>query len=152
MLFLREDNGLGEIPELPPVVLRMNQSTARLAEIRWYISGTTQSASRPHRCDWLEGKAMLTHSDLPRSAIIILDHLSEDGPLSPHQISHKTRLPTRTVSFALQKLIGQKLCRRIPNLQDMRKPLYLVDDQRARDLKAQIDRLRAESGLIFRPR
>ncbi|MFX1260570.1 MAG: MarR family transcriptional regulator [Promethearchaeota archaeon] len=77
--------------------------------------------------------------ELPRSAIIILDKLTHDGPLTPKDISTRVDLAPRTVSFALRKLMGQRLCRKIPNLQDMRQPLYLADVERARELRMRFE-------------
>lgn len=73
--------------------------------------------------------------ELPRSAIIVLDRLTHEGPMTPKDISSKVNLAPRTVSFALRKLIGHELCRKIPNLQDMRQPLYLANLERARELQ-----------------
>ncbi len=73
--------------------------------------------------------------ELPRSAIIVLDRLTSDGPMTPKDISNKVDLAPRTVSFALRKLIGQELCKKIPNLRDMRQPLYLADAEKARELR-----------------
>lgn len=77
--------------------------------------------------------------ELPRSAIIVLDKLTHDGPLTPKDISTRVDLAPRTVSFALRKLMGQRLCRKIPNLQDMRQPLYLADVERARELRMKFE-------------
>ena len=77
--------------------------------------------------------------ELPRSAIIVLDKLTHDGPMTPKDISTKVDLAPRTVSFALRKLVGQKLCRKIPNLQDMRQPLYHADVERARELRMKFE-------------
>jgi DNA-binding MarR family transcriptional regulator len=77
--------------------------------------------------------------ELPRSAIIVLDKLTHDGPLTPKDISTRVDLAPRTVSFALRKLMGQRLCRKIPNLQDMRQPLYLADAERARELRLKFE-------------
>ena len=73
--------------------------------------------------------------ELPRSAIIVLDRLQNDGPMTPKDITSKVDLAPRTVSFALRKLMGQKLCKKIPNLRDMRQPLYQADSERARELR-----------------
>ncbi|MBD3405384.1 MAG: MarR family transcriptional regulator [Candidatus Lokiarchaeota archaeon] len=73
--------------------------------------------------------------DLPRSAILVLDRLASEGPMTPKDISKKVDLAPRTISFALRKLLGKKLCRKIPNLQDMRQPLYMADQERARELR-----------------
>jgi DNA-binding MarR family transcriptional regulator len=73
--------------------------------------------------------------NLPRSAIIVLDRLTHDGPMTPKDISSKVDLAPRTVSFALRKLMGHQLCRKIPNLQDMRQPLYLANLERANEIR-----------------
>ncbi|MHA1577837.1 MAG: MarR family transcriptional regulator [Candidatus Thorarchaeota archaeon] len=73
--------------------------------------------------------------DLPRSAVIVLDRLTSEGPLTPKALSSKVDLAPRTVSFALRKLMGQKLCKKIPNLRDMRQPLYLADAEKAKQLR-----------------
>ncbi len=73
--------------------------------------------------------------ELPRSAIIVLHRLQIDGPMTPKDISEKVDLAPRTVSFALRKLVRHKLCHKVPNLQDMRQPLYYVDAERARELR-----------------
>ena len=73
--------------------------------------------------------------DLPRSAVIVLDRLTSEGPLTPKDLSNKVDLAPRTVSFALRKLMGQKLCKKIPNLRDMRQPLYLADAEKTKQLR-----------------
>ncbi|MFW9799615.1 MAG: hypothetical protein ACFFD9_04215 [Candidatus Thorarchaeota archaeon] len=73
-------------------------------------------------------------AELPKSALIVLDFLTKKGPHSPKVISKQANLPLRTVSFALRQLRKLQLCRRIPNLGDMRQPLYLADLDRARAL------------------
>ena len=73
--------------------------------------------------------------DLPRSAVIVLDRLTSEGPLTPKDLSTKVNLAPRTVSFALRKLMRQKLCKKIPNLRDMRQPLYLADAEKAKQLR-----------------
>ncbi|MHA1637976.1 MAG: MarR family transcriptional regulator [Candidatus Thorarchaeota archaeon] len=73
--------------------------------------------------------------DLPRSAVIVLDRLTSEGPLTPKDLTSKVNLAPRTVSFALRKLMRQKLCKKIPNLRDMRQPLYLADAEKAKQLR-----------------
>ncbi|MDF1537876.1 MAG: hypothetical protein P1Q69_03130, partial [Candidatus Thorarchaeota archaeon] len=58
-----------------------------------------------------------------------------DGPMTPKDISNRVDLAPRTVSFALRKLVGQNLCKKIPNLSDMRQPLYLANEDTARELR-----------------
>ncbi|MHA2378137.1 MAG: hypothetical protein ACXADO_13310 [Candidatus Thorarchaeota archaeon] len=81
-------------------------------------------------------------AELPKSALIVLDFLATRGPHSPKVISKKANLPLRTVSFALRQLRRLQLCRRIPNLHDMRQPLYLADAERVKIL------FRATGGIL----
>ena len=73
-------------------------------------------------------------AEIPRSALIVLDFLATRGPHSPKSISTNAKLPLRTVSFALRQLRRLHLCRRIPNLHDMRQPLYLADAEKVKML------------------
>lgn len=93
---------------------------------------------------------MFTPNDIPRSALIILDHLREHGPMAPRDLSRRAKVPLRTVTFALQKLVNIRLLRKVPNLMDMRKPLYHPNLDRIREVEAEIDRLRIMTGLQMR--
>jgi DNA-binding MarR family transcriptional regulator len=79
--------------------------------------------------------------EIPDSGIIVLQCLTKNGPMSPGQISIKEKLPLRTVSYALRKLLGWNLLRRIPNLHDMRKPLYGINSEKVKALKNSQDTL-----------
>lgn len=70
----------------------------------------------------------------PRSTFSILSALITDGPMCPKEISDRLDMAPRTVSFALKKLLSEKILRRIPNLLDMRRPKYHVNMAQARDL------------------
>ena len=72
----------------------------------------------------------------PKSAIAILGALINKGPMCPLEISETLNMAPRTVSFALRKLLGHQLLRKIPNLNDMRRPKYHAVDA-ARDLLQQ---------------
>ena len=96
-----------------------------------------------------DGK-MLTQHDVPRSAIILLDHLTKHGPMAPRDLSKKAKIPLRTVTFALQKLVRMRLLNKTPNLMDMRKPLYHPNIERIREVEAEIERLRIMTGLQMR--
>ena len=93
---------------------------------------------------------MFTPNDIPRSALIILDHIEEHGPAAPRDLSKKTKVPLRTVTFALQKLVRQQLLRKTPNFMDMRKTLYHANNERIRELQADLERLRVLTGLHMR--
>ncbi len=73
----------------------------------------------------------------PKSAIAILGTLFDHGPMCPLEISNKLNMAPRTVSFALRKLLGNQLLRKIPNLSDMRRPKYHVNMEAAKDLLQQ---------------
>lgn len=93
---------------------------------------------------------MFTPNDLPRSALVVLDHLTEHGPMAPRDLSKKSQIPLRTVTFALKKLVRHRLLRKVPNLMDMRKPLYHADVDRIREVETEIERLRLMVGLQMR--
>lgn len=50
----------------------------------------------------------------PESAIAILGALFNHGPMCPLEISNKLNMAPYTVSFALRKLLGNQLLRKIP--------------------------------------
>jgi len=70
----------------------------------------------------------------PRSTFTILSTLICDGPMCPKELSAKLDMAPRTVSFALKKLLRERILRRIPNLSDMRRPKYHVNIEQARTL------------------
>jgi len=65
--------------------------------------------------------------------------LTSEGPMTPKAISSTVDLAPRTVSFALRKLMGKSLCKKIPNLSDMRQPLYAADMERAKALRTRFE-------------
>ncbi|MFX1559739.1 MAG: MarR family transcriptional regulator [Promethearchaeota archaeon] len=69
---------------------------------------------------------------LPKSALRILQFLTKTGPLPPKVISKKANVPLRTVTFALDRLVDIDLCEKVPNLGDMRRTLYVVNQEKAR--------------------
>lgn len=93
---------------------------------------------------------MLSLNDIPRSALLVLDHLSENGPMAPRDIARGSKIPLRTVTYALHKLINQKLLRKVPNLMDMRKQLYHLDAERIRAIEKEITHLRTMAGIHMR--
>ncbi len=93
---------------------------------------------------------MFTQNDIPRSALIILDHIEEHGPMAPRDLAKRSKIPLRTVTFALNKLVTQRLLRKVPNFMDMRKPLYHADFDRIKEVKAEIEKLRIMTGLRMR--
>ena len=93
---------------------------------------------------------MFTPHDIPRSALIVLDHIEEYGPMAPRDLSRKSKIPLRTVTFALKKLLHQRLLHKVPNFMDMRKPLYHPNSERIREMEADLERLRILTGLHMR--
>ncbi|NHJ12977.1 MAG: MarR family transcriptional regulator [Candidatus Thorarchaeota archaeon] len=87
---------------------------------------------------------------LPRSAIMLLDKLVKEGPLTPYGLHEKSKLPMRTVTFALKQLREYSLCKRQHNLVDMRQPLYYANRQRIEELRIDLDRWRTERRIYFR--
>jgi len=70
----------------------------------------------------------------PKSTFAIISTLICEGPMCPKELAVKLEMAPRTVSFALRKLLSEKILRRIPNLQDMRRPKYHVNLDQARVL------------------
>lgn len=93
---------------------------------------------------------MLSLNDIPRSALMVLDHLTENGPMAPRDLSRSSKIPLRTVTFALEKLLKQNLLRKVPHLMDMRKQLYHLDPERIRAIENDIDHLRTIARIHMR--
>ena len=70
--------------------------------------------------------------NLPKSALRILEFLTKSGPLPPRVISKEAKVPLRTVTFALDRLVDSDLCEKVPNLGDMRRTLYVVNQENAK--------------------
>jgi len=62
-----------------------------------------------------------------KSYEVILNILQSTGPMTPIQISKVTSIPPRTVNFALRKMLKKQIVKRVPNLKDMRSPLYYLN-------------------------
>jgi DNA-binding MarR family transcriptional regulator len=90
------------------------------------------------------------NSDLPKSALVVLDHITAEGPIAPREISRRFDVPLRTVTFALKKLMKLNLLKRVPNLVDMRKPQYHTNHQRIHELHDVIELLRIQWGVQLR--
>jgi len=82
----------------------------------------------------VSGLAMITGIRLPKSALLILGILHKRGPMPPRDISKEANVPLRTVTFALDRLVNADICQRVPNLGDMRRTLYVVDQEKARSV------------------
>ncbi len=85
--------------------------------------------------------------NLTKSTLVVLDKLDRDGPMSPQDLAKSSGLAMRTVTLALKTLLTGKFCRRIPNLMDMRKPLYHVDSEKVHQLRREADIWRSMAHL-----
>ena len=130
---------------LNPAVLRSYSSKhAQLVDhafILCFIFGVVEYNTRLRRKRIHRVNKLSINFDLPRSALIVLNHLAVDGPMTPKDLSSKVDLAPRTVSFALRKLLGHQLCRKVPNLNDMRQPLYLADTDRAKEIRVKYEHI-----------
>jgi hypothetical protein len=87
---------------------------------------------------------------IPRSAMILLDQLVKDGPLTPSDMKERSNLAPRTISYALKHLRKYKLCKMRYNLVDMRQPLYYADRRKIEKFQIDMDRWRTERRIYFR--
>ena len=74
-------------------------------------------------------------AELTPTAMVVLRELADKGPMTPLEIRENMGLASRTVSTALRRLTDSRLCRRVPNLLDMRQSLYAADPVRMRELQ-----------------
>lgn len=88
---------------------------------------------------------------LPKSARFILCTLASEGPMTPQDLSSKFNISPRTVSFALRRLVEHRICNKIPNLNDMRQPLYCLNNERIQELDLNIEQIRAKMRMSMRP-
>jgi len=63
-------------------------------------------------------------SDMPPSAKFVLKMLELKGPMSARELAEETRLPERTVRYALAELLRRNLVRKVVNLRDARQIYY----------------------------
>lgn len=75
--------------------------------------------------------SMMSGIRLPKSALLVLQCLDRQGHMPPRDISKTAKVPLRTVTYALGRLVDSNLCQKIPNLYDMRRTLYAVDQEKA---------------------
>ena len=73
--------------------------------------------------------------ELPNSALIVLNSLGSQGPMTPKTIISRIDLPSRTITFALHLLLEEDIVRRVPNLLDMRQPYYHINIERFKELE-----------------
>lgn len=92
----------------------------------------------------------MTEMTLPKSAILVLDTLAEEGPLTTREISDKSDLAMRTVNFALRKLKKCNLCKGYPDLMDTRLNYYAVNPEKMREYQIDLDRWRTMSRVYLK--
>lgn len=73
---------------------------------------------------------------LSKSAVQVLSSIYENGPVSPRIISEITRLPIRTVFYAISNLLDEDLVRWKPSLIDMRYKMYSINEKRIQQLRS----------------
>ena len=73
--------------------------------------------------------------ELPNSALIVLDSLASNGPMTPKALIDKVDLAPRTISFALRTLVREQIIMKTPNFADMRQPIYSVNMEKVRELQ-----------------
>ncbi|TFG27012.1 MarR family transcriptional regulator [Candidatus Thorarchaeota archaeon] len=82
-----------------------------------------------------------------KSTLIVLEKLRTDGPMCPAELAKESGLAMRTVTLALKTLQSNHLCRKVPNLSDMRKPLYHADHAKVRELQRNIEIWRSMANI-----
>ena len=85
--------------------------------------------------------------NLTKSTLIVLNKLTSEGPMYPAEIAKKSGLAMRTVTLALKTLQSGHLCRKVPNLLDMRKPMYHIDQEKVSELQRNMEIWRSMANL-----
>jgi DNA-binding MarR family transcriptional regulator len=80
---------------------------------------------------------------LTTSSLVVLNQLVDKGPMTPKQIRGEVDLSQRTVGDALRRLTDTRLCKKVPNLRDMRQPLYYPNKDRMKEMEINLDHVRA---------
>ena len=88
--------------------------------------------------------------NLTKSTLIVLEKLDKEGPMSPQDLAKSSGLAMRTVTLALKTLLTGKICRRTPNLLDMRKPLYHVNPEKVQELWRNAEIMRSMAHMHLR--
>jgi len=92
----------------------------------------------------------MTLSGLPLSALIVLNELATKGPMTPKQLRDGVSLSPRSVSDALRRLTDRSLCKKTPNLHDMRQPIYSADSHTIRELNVNFEQIRAMTKIYMK--
>ena len=85
--------------------------------------------------------------NLTKSTLIVLNKLTAEGPMCPAEISKNSGLAMRTITLALKTLLSDHLCRKVPNLLDMRKPMYHANHERVEEFHKKMELWRSMSNL-----
>jgi DNA-binding MarR family transcriptional regulator len=93
----------------------------------------------------------LSATGFPISMLVVLHELSRKGPMTPKQLRKEVRLSPRSVSSALRRLTDTDLCKRVPNLSDMRQPLYCANVEKIKELQINFDKERTMMQIYMRP-
>ncbi len=92
----------------------------------------------------------MSGTGFPLSVLVVLHKLTTKGPMTPKEIRSEVKLSPRSVSSALRRLIDDRLCRRVPNLRDMRQPLYCANPERIREMEISFDKNRAMMKIFMK--
>ena len=92
----------------------------------------------------------MSSAGLSLSALAVLHELVTKGPMTPKQIRQKVTLSPRSVSDALRRLTSKQLCKKIPNLHDMRQPLYYIESVKMQELHISINQIRAMTSVYLK--
>ncbi|MHA1480395.1 MAG: MarR family transcriptional regulator [Candidatus Thorarchaeota archaeon] len=92
----------------------------------------------------------MSMSGLSLSALAVLHELATKGPMTPKQIRQEVTLSPRSVSDALRRLSTRHLCKKVPNLSDMRQPLYCVESIKMKELHISLPQIRAMTSIYLK--
>lgn len=81
-----------------------------------------------------------TKNKLPPSAQEIYKILIIEGPMTTKEVLDRVNYASRTVRYALKKLISLELVRKVPYLLDMRQSKYMVNKKRMSTEKSSASR------------
>ena len=70
---------------------------------------------------------MRNRSPLPYAALRILEYLQQYGLRTQREIMNELNLPSRTVRYAIRRLLEKNFIIKQPNLEDMRSMYYTIN-------------------------
>ncbi len=89
-------------------------------------------------------KTILEEVELPESCKKVYSVIIEEGPLSSKEIVSRVSCSTRSVRYALRRLLENEYVERRPCLRDMRQTLYCANVDR---LKSELEAFRGIQSL-----